>query len=70
MPVSGDWSPSDCVFFQELVLEKELAAILEGVGEFGDGPVLELRLIDTADPDKDVDIVSVLVERGVAARLT
>lgn len=63
----GDWSPQDCVSFQNSVADKELFAMVKSVARLDDGtPVLGLTLIDTTDPDVDVYIHEQLIRDGNA----
>lgn len=71
-PVNKDWSPIDCVYFQELVVDKEFVSTVKEIDRDPKNPnniTLELTLTDTSGED-DVYIHKLLIERKSAVDIS
>ena len=65
-----DWSVEDCLYFRELVVEKDLVSVVKEISldQSSVDTVLSLTLIDVSGPD-DIFIDNVLIQEGRAQRV-
>jgi hypothetical protein len=69
-PISGDWSPEDTFWFNQRVVDKQFVSIVRNVIESSTGELtLDLVLIDTSDPAKDIFIKEELIKEDRATEL-
>ncbi|XP_013780709.1 tudor domain-containing protein 7-like isoform X2 [Limulus polyphemus] len=70
VPLHGDWNPLQCFEFQKIVVDKPFVSVVRKKvfdTEIGMGShKLELTLIDTSLPDKDILIHEMLIDIGMA----
>ncbi|GBN00121.1 hypothetical protein AVEN_77418-1, partial [Araneus ventricosus] len=69
VPMEMDWRAEHCIQFKEMVTEKMFVAIVQNreLRDESDSSVkVELILIDTSKPDKDVYIHELLIEKEMA----
>lgn len=71
--MDSDWNPVHCVKFQKMVTEERFVSIIHSkrMETKDDIPSLhiELTLIDTTDPEKDVYIHELLIAKKIARKL-
>ncbi|GIY61170.1 tudor domain-containing protein 7, partial [Caerostris extrusa] len=70
VPLQIDWDPEHCVQFKSMINEKKFVSIIQNKKLVKEADFsfleLELTLIDTSIPDKDVYIHEILTEKGMA----
>lgn len=70
-PVNNKWTMDDCEIFKSLVTKKQFVSVLVNIEKdelYKSDIVLQLLLVDTSSIE-DVNIKSLLVEKGIAVSI-
>eukprot|EP00096_Caligus_rogercresseyi_P003442 TRINITY_DN1645_c0_g1_i6.p1 TRINITY_DN1645_c0_g1~~TRINITY_DN1645_c0_g1_i6.p1 ORF type:complete len:1062 (+),score=365.52 TRINITY_DN1645_c0_g1_i6:134-3319(+) len=70
VPVNGDWTPDDAVWFSNRSVNKQFVSVVKDASQEEDGSIkLGLSLIDVSHPKEDIIIDKLLVEEKRAVYL-